>query len=174
MKFIEIHIHIHIPDETKAAGISEQIRAATELLSRSSSKLSTALGSTAPAGAPGTTPTSEERSMDPLSQAVADLTAAVEAETTVADSAIKYIQSVPALIDAAVAADVNNGALPQNLASITGLASKLRSEADAIQAALSTNTVPAPMPDPVPVPDPTPVPDPAPTPDPVPVDDPNP
>jgi hypothetical protein len=112
--------------------------------------------------------------MDPLSQAVADLTAAVEAETTVADSAIKYIQSVPALIDAAVAADVNNGALPQNLASITGLASKLRSEADAIQAALSTNTVPAPMPDPVPVPDPTPVPDPAPTPDPVPVDDPNP
>jgi hypothetical protein len=83
--------------------------------------------------------------MDPLSQAVEDLTAAVEAESTIIDSAITYIQSVPALIDAAVAADVNNGALPQNLTAISGLATKLRAEAANVQAALTAN-VPVPEP----------------------------
>lgn len=151
MKLPEIHIHIHIHGETDH-GIIQSLRTLADSVVQSSSKLSTAIGSTATAGAPGITQNSEERSMDPLSQAVADLTAAVEAESSIIDSAVTYIQSVPALIDAAVAADVNNGALPQNLTAISGLATKLRAEAAAVQAALTAN-VPVPgTPDPNPAP----------------------
>jgi len=80
--------------------------------------------------------------MDPATtQAVADLVAKVTAVTTVEDSAIAFVQGVPALIAAAVAAVVaNGGATAADLQPVTDLATALQAKADALSAAILAST----------------------------------
>jgi hypothetical protein len=76
----------------------------------------------------------------PLDDAIASMTAA----ETVEDSAAVFINSVPGLITAAVAAATNNGATATQLAPLTQLAADLKTKSDALQAALVANTPAAP------------------------------
>jgi hypothetical protein len=73
------------------------------------------------------------------------LLAQVAASDTVFDSAVTFINGVPALISAAVAAAVAGGATPAQVAPLTALAADVKSKSDAISAALVANT-PTPTP----------------------------
>ncbi len=162
---LKIDIHIHHDNKPDVAA---SLVALTDLLSRLRSKLNNALAG-APAESADSNPSSEDRSMDPISQALADLTAEVHAQETVIDSAITYIAGVPNLIQQAVNEAINAGALPQNLTAITNLISEMKTETTKLSDALVANTTP-----PLEPPAPTPTPDVPPTPNPdVPPVDPN-
>ncbi len=72
--------------------------------------------------------------------AVDAILAAVSAATSVDDSAIAFITGVPALITAAVAAAVANGATAEELAPVSQAALDLQAKSDALVAALTANT----------------------------------
>ncbi len=72
--------------------------------------------------------------------AVDQILAAVTAATSVDDSAIAFITGVPALITAAVAAAVANGATAEELAPVSQAATDLQAKSDALVAALTANT----------------------------------
>ena len=76
----------------------------------------------------------------PLETAVADLTAKVNAATTVEASATVFINSVPQLIADAVAAAGGAGATPEQLKAITDLGAALDAASAPLQAALTANT----------------------------------
>lgn len=80
--------------------------------------------------------TNVQTAVDELTQDVAD-------ETTVVDSAIVFINGVPALIAAAVAAAQSAGATPEQLQAFTDLTTTMKAKSAALQAALTTN-VPTP------------------------------
>jgi hypothetical protein len=74
-----------------------------------------------------------------------DLVAAESAADTVYDSAVTFINGVPALIAAAVAAAQAAGATPAQLAQIVAVQNDIQNKSAAIQAALTANT-PTPTP----------------------------
>jgi UDP-N-acetylglucosamine enolpyruvyl transferase len=73
------------------------------------------------------------------------LIAEVAADDSVFDSAVAFINGVPALIQAAVDKATAAGATPAQLAAVTGVATDLKAKAAAIQAAIAANT-PTPTP----------------------------
>ena len=75
-------------------------------------------------------------------QAVADLTAAVAAETTVDQSVVTFLNGIPALIAAAVA-QVQSGVDPT---AVETLVASLSASTSALSAALVANTPAAPAP----------------------------
>ena len=79
-----------------------------------------------------------------IDQAVADLTAAVDAQDTVISAAITYIAGVPALIQSAYDEGIAAGATPEQMAAFTQLRDRLVADADALNAALVNNTPDAP------------------------------
>ncbi len=79
-------------------------------------------------------------STNPLDAAISALETEVTEEETIVDSAIAYIQGVPGLIAAAIAAAIAAGATPAQLAKITELQTKLDAKGTALQAALTANT----------------------------------
>lgn len=60
--------------------------------------------------------------------------------TTVEDSAIAFINGVPGMIAAAVAAALENGATAEQLQPVADLGTALQAKSDALQAALTANT----------------------------------
>lgn len=78
--------------------------------------------------------------MSALSDAIATLTAKVNAATTVEASATVYIQAVPQLIADAVAAAQAAGATPEQIQAITDLGTALDAASAPLQAALTENT----------------------------------
>lgn len=149
---IEIHIHHdgvapggcdqrHGYDPSDAMR-AEEVRAVTKLLSRSRLKLQSALAS---AGVPvvrGASPHPEVTlsKVNPLDQAIADLTAEVTESVTVEESAVTLINGIPALIDNAVAKAIAAGATPAQLGALTGLSQQLKAEATKLSAAVVANT----------------------------------
>ena len=79
--------------------------------------------------------------MNPDLQALID---AVTAEQTIDASAVAYIQGVPGLITAAVAAATANGATAAELAPLKDLAAALTTSGQAIVTAIGANTPQAP------------------------------
>ena len=73
------------------------------------------------------------------------LIAEVAADDTIFDSAVTFITGVPKLIQDAVDKAIANGATPAQLQAVTGLATDLRTKAQAIQDAITANT-PTPTP----------------------------
>lgn len=67
---------------------------------------------------------------------------------TVDDAAIIFINAVPAMVQAAVDAALNNGATASQLQPVSDLAVTLQAKSDAVTAALTANT-PTPPPTPV-------------------------
>lgn len=74
-----------------------------------------------------------------------DLVAAVAAEDTVIDSAVVYIQGVPALIKTAVDAALVGGATAAELAPLTTLISDTTTKAAALTKAMTDNTPTPPV-----------------------------
>ena len=73
-----------------------------------------------------------------------DILANVTAANTVEQSAIVFINGVPALIQAAVAQAQANGATAAQLQPVTDAATQLKANADALAAAITANTPAAP------------------------------
>ena len=71
-----------------------------------------------------------------LDNVISDITKA----TTVQDSAIAFINGVPGLIDAAVAAAIANGATEAELQPVSDLSDQLQAKSDALEAAIVANT----------------------------------
>lgn len=65
---------------------------------------------------------------------------AITNANSVDDSVLAYVTGVPALISAAVAAAIANGATADELAPLTQLSTDLTSKTAAIQAAIAANT----------------------------------
>jgi len=80
-----------------------------------------------------------------MAQVIDDLVAQVAAADSVFDSAVTFINGVPALIQAAVDAAIAGGATAAELAPVSQVASDITAKAAAIQAALVANT-PTPTP----------------------------
>jgi hypothetical protein len=74
---------------------------------------------------------------NPAVQAIID---AANQARSVEESAVAYIQGVPALIDAAVQAALSNGATDAELAPLTQLSADLTASNAAVLAALAANT----------------------------------
>lgn len=70
------------------------------------------------------------------------VTATVTKAKTVIDGATAYVQSVPGLINNAVAAAIANGATEAQLEPLTTLSDTLSTSADALTAAMVANTTP--------------------------------
>jgi len=79
-----------------------------------------------------------------MAKPIDDVIAAVTAEDTVIDGAIAFINSVPALITDAVNKALANGATAAELQPLTALAADVTAKKDALAAALTANTPPAP------------------------------
>lgn len=75
-----------------------------------------------------------------VSQMLADLTVAVARATTVTDSAVAFIEGVPALLQAAIDEGRAQGATEEQLAAFTTLHSELQSEIGDLENALLANT----------------------------------
>jgi hypothetical protein len=88
---------------------------------------------------------------DTLAAEIASLTAAVQAEQTVTQSAVTLINGFAAKLDAAVAAASAAGATPAQLTALSTLSSEIASSSTALAAAVSANT-PPPPPAPAPAP----------------------
>jgi alkylhydroperoxidase/carboxymuconolactone decarboxylase family protein YurZ len=80
-----------------------------------------------------------------LDVALATLLASVQADTTVEQSVLAYVQGVPALITAAVNDALANGATPAQLQQITDAAATLTANGAAITAAIKANTPAGPV-----------------------------
>lgn len=65
--------------------------------------------------------------------------------TTVEGSAVVFIQSVPGLITAAVAAATANGATAEQLQPFVDLTNQVKAKNDEIEAALTANVPPSPQ-----------------------------
>lgn len=78
--------------------------------------------------------------MSALDDKITDLTDAVTAEDTVVDSAITFIQGVPALVQAAKDAALAAGATETQLAALTNLKTGLDAKSQALKDALTANT----------------------------------
>jgi len=74
------------------------------------------------------------------------LKAQIEATETVEGSATTFINGVPGLISAAVAAALANGATADQLKPLTDLQSTLQAQTEALSAAIAANTPPPPPP----------------------------
>ena len=81
-----------------------------------------------------------------MAKPIDDVIAAVTAEDTIIDSAVAFINSVPGLITDAVNKALQNGATAAELAPLTALAADVLAKKDALAAALTANTPPAPTP----------------------------
>lgn len=79
-----------------------------------------------------------------LHSVVDDAIAAMTQATTVEDGAIAFINSVPAMIQAAIDKATNGGATAAQLAPFVALNTDLTAKSDALQAALLANTPAAP------------------------------
>jgi hypothetical protein len=77
---------------------------------------------------------------DEISTRLAALTATVERLDTVEASVLAFIAGVPALVAAAVAQAQAAGATPDQLSAFDALNARLASDADALTAAIVTNT----------------------------------
>ncbi len=74
-----------------------------------------------------------------------DLVAAVAAEDTVIDSAVTFINGVPALIQTAIDKAIAGGATAAQLAPVTAVVADVTAKAAALEAALTANTPPGPQ-----------------------------
>ncbi len=159
LKGLHIDVHVHadpepaLPiykqrekwqDEPFAFEVFQVIENLIRSLSAKRSQLNQVLlAAGVPTGLRAATKLRRNELMSPIEQAIADLTAEVEAEDTVIDSAIAYIQGVPALIEKAVADAVAQGVPPEQLASLTALVDTMKAKQAELEAALSANTPPA-------------------------------
>jgi hypothetical protein len=84
-----------------------------------------------------------EAKMSALDDAIAKLQQEVQQNTSVTDSAVTLINSIPTMINTAVQEALAAGATPQQLQAITDLATKLDAESTALGNAVTANT-PAP------------------------------
>jgi hypothetical protein len=75
-------------------------------------------------------------------QAITDLTDEITEANTILDSAMVYVNGVPALIDAAVQAAIANGATAAELSPVRALGADLKTKAEAIRDAIVANTPP--------------------------------
>ena len=80
-----------------------------------------------------------------MAQVIDDLVAATAAADTVFDSAVTFINGVPALINDAVQKAIAGGATAAELAPVSQVATDITNKAQAIQAAIVANT-PTPSP----------------------------
>jgi len=71
-----------------------------------------------------------------IDQVITEMTNA----TTVEDSAIAFINSVPQMISGAVAKAIENGATAEQLQPVADVGTQLQAKSDALQAALTANT----------------------------------
>ena len=78
------------------------------------------------------------------SPALVDLQAQVEKTNGVVNSAITFINGIPALIAAAVAAAIANGATAEQLAPVVALGDTMGANADALAQAIAANSPPPP------------------------------
>lgn len=79
-------------------------------------------------------------------QQIDDLTSKITKATTVETSAKTLIDGIQALITAAVAAAIANGATADQLQPVSDLADILDTESDALQASVTANTPVVPTP----------------------------
>lgn len=79
--------------------------------------------------------------MSLLDDAITDLKAKVAAETTIVASAVTLLNGIQARIEAAVAAALEKGASPEQLADLTSLSATLSTETAALSDAVAANTV---------------------------------
>lgn len=77
-----------------------------------------------------------------IDQAIADLTLQVQNNTTVDASVVTFINGIPALIAAAVAAAQNAGATPTQVQAFTDLGTSIKASADSVVAAINANVPP--------------------------------
>jgi hypothetical protein len=85
-----------------------------------------------------------EKLMSKLDDQITALTAQVQANTTVENSALVLIQGFSATLAAAVAAAQAAGATPAQLQSLTDLGTAIKASDDALAAAVAANTPAAP------------------------------
>ncbi len=78
--------------------------------------------------------------MSQLDDAIAALTAQVQADTDVESSAVTVIQGIAAQVAAAVAAAQAAGATPAELDALNQLVPRLKASGDALAAAIAANT----------------------------------
>lgn len=140
LKDVNIHIHIHNEPEQRLAHQIEQVQLLNSLLSRSTSKLKHALAIVETVRS--VLPLENLTMKSALDQAIADLTETVTAQTSVIESAVTFINGVPALIQKAHDDAVAAGATPQQLGAVSALAQNLKDESAKLQAALTANTEP--------------------------------
>lgn len=79
-----------------------------------------------------------------MSPIIDQLTAQVTAATTVETSAVTFINGIQALIDAAVAQALANGATAEQLQPVSDLSTQMQTESDALAAAIQAHTPGAP------------------------------
>ena len=75
-----------------------------------------------------------------MSADLSDEIAAIQQATEVIDSAIVLVNSIPTLIETAVAKAVENGATAEQLQPLSDLSEALKAQADALAAAVVANT----------------------------------
>lgn len=90
--------------------------------------------------------------MSALDDKINDLVNSVNVEDTVIDSAIAFINGVPALVQAAKDAALAAGATQDQLESLTNLKTTLDAKSTEMKAALTANTTPSEPPTPTPNP----------------------
>lgn len=87
-----------------------------------------------------------------LDTGLAALTAQVQANTDVVQSAVTLVQGFAAQIEAAVQAALAAGASPEELKAVTDAVAAIKADDDALAAAVAANTQPPPPPPPPPSP----------------------
>jgi uncharacterized coiled-coil protein SlyX len=83
-----------------------------------------------------------EKQMSKLDDQISALTAQVQANTDVENSALVLIQGFSARLDAAVAAAQAAGATPTQLQALTDLGTAIKTSDDSLAAAVAANTAP--------------------------------
>lgn len=84
-----------------------------------------------------------------INDAIAELQAAVAADTSAEQSALTLINGIPGMIQAAVEAALDAGATPTQLAAFDTLTSTISANGNALAAAVTANTPTSPTPPPV-------------------------
>jgi hypothetical protein len=137
---IDIHVYVHDDDPHNDRAV-QRIRTISRTLSQSTIQLKRAV-----AAATGDSVTAfsnfklSEVPMSALDDSITDLTAKVEANTTVDASAIALISGFQARLDAAVAAASAAGASAAQLKSLTDLSAAIGKQTSDLSDAVSANT----------------------------------